>query len=377
MKVLIVSQWQWHGPARFARALKNVGCEVAGLCGKGDLLARTDFVDRFFYADTSDELDVLRTLDLAIRAFRPDLILPASDNFVRTLQTYRKRVEAGKIDLDGDLVDVLHRCSFPPEAETLLNSKTDLLNALAEKGVRIPPQRDLQTFGDADLFVQEHGYPVILKPDQGSASEGIRICRDEESLIHHLNTLVFGRHQRRYCIQKYLGNQTAVIHFVAKEGNLLAWNMAYRLRTHPGETGQTSAIQVIDNEEMLNTTRILCEMVGYNGMGAPQFVVEDEGRGKAYLMELNPRMGTYVHLWQTIGTDLADALVKAWSGQQVQRKPAEVGRTVALYPQETIRNPESEFIKIQNDVPVGDKGLLAAYELMIQARGKKQPTMNP
>ena len=219
--------------------------------------------------------------------------------------------------------------------------------------------------GDADAFVQVHDYPVILKPNVGFASSGIRICHDEESLIDALQSVVFSRNPTRYCIQKYLGKQTAVIHYVAKNGELVAWNMAYRIRTHPGETGQTAALRVIDNQEMLTAAREICRIVGYNGMGAPQFVVEDEGRGRAWLMELNPRMGTYVHLWQQIGTDLALALREAWSGRTVESRPVQEGLTVALYPQETLRDPESELLLGYHDVPEDDHKLMSAYRDMI------------
>lgn len=376
MKALILAQWTWHGPTRFARTLKKVGFEVAAVCGRQDLLAKTDFVDRYFYANTHEEAEVLKTFDTALRTFRPDIILPASDNLVRSLQLYRRHVEAGKVELDDELKAALMASTFPLETEKYLYEKIDLLNILQERGVRIPPQRELFTMGDADVFVQEHGYPVILKPNIGFAASGIRICHDEDALIEALQSMVFGRRLDRYCIQKYLGNQTAGIHYVAKDGEVVAWNMALRLRTHPGETGQISAARVIDNPEMLETVREICRIVGYNGMGAPQFVVEDEGRGRAWLMELNPRMGTYVHLWQQIGTDLALALREAWNGRAVEQQPVQEGLTIALYPQETLRDPESELLQGMHDVPEDDAKLMAEYQAMV-AREQSRPAAEP
>ncbi len=372
VKVLIIAHWRWHGPARFPRALKKVGFEVAAICAKSDLISMTDFVDRFFYTDTNEEAAVLQTFDNALRTFRPDIILAASDNLVRTLQVYRRQVEAGKIQLDDELKTALMNSTFPIEAEKYLFGKIDLLNELESRGVRIPPQRELHTMGDADAFIQEHGYPVILKPDVGFASSGVKICRDEESLLEGLQDLVFGRTRSRYCIQKYLGNQTAVIHYVAKDGELIAWNMAYRIRTHPGETGQTSATRVIDNPEILHAAREICRITNYNGMGAPQFVVEDEGKGRAWLMELNPRMGTYVHLWQDIGTDLALALREGWSGNMIPQQPVQEGLTIALYPQETLRDPDSEFIQGKHDVPTDDIKLMGIYQDIIKSAQERR-----
>ena len=361
-----MGQYQFHGPTRFVRALKEVGFEVATLCQKGDLLSHTDFADRTFYANVRDEREMVETLHNAVASFQPDIVLPSSENTVQVLQTYRKLLEAGTLDLSVDLRQRVLDSSFPVDREKLLFSKIDLLDQLAANGVRIPAQQELFTIGNADEFVQKHGYPVILKPNFGSGGMGIHICHDEDQLFAALGKCL--NSGNRYCLQRYLGNQTAVIHYVAKQGELVAWNMAYRVKTHPGETGQTSVMRVIDNPEILHAAREICKMVDYNGMGAPQFVVENEGKGRAWLMELNPRMGTYVHLWQTIGTDLALALREAWQGRKVEQKAPQIGLTVALYPQETIRDPQSPYLDGINDRPEGDAKLLAAYDQLIELK---------
>ena len=372
MKCLVMGQYQFHGPARFVCALKEVGFEVATLCQKGDLLGKTDYADRQFFASVRDEAEMVAILHNAVASFQPDMVLPSSENTVQVLQTYRKLLEAGSMDLSDDLRQKVFDCSFPTNHEKLFFSKIDLLDRLAEQGVRIPAQQELYTIGNADEFVQKHGYPVILKPNFGSGGMGIHICHDEDQLFAALGKCL--NSGNRYCIQQYLGNQTAVIHYVAKEGELVAWNMAYRVKTHPGETGQTSVMRVIDNPEILHAAREICKMVDYNGMGAPQFVVENEGQGRAWLMELNPRMGTYVHLWQKIGTDLALALREAWQGRKVEQKTPQVGLTVALYPQETIRDPQSPYLYGINDKPEGDAKLLAAYDQLIELKGTKPVT---
>jgi hypothetical protein len=354
-----MGQDQWHGPARFVHALKNVGFEVAGIGRKGDLIAKTDFLDRMFFADIRDEKAMLKAIHEAVQVFEPDIILPGSDNHARYLQLYRKLVDDGRVELSDRARHAIERSSFSPEVEPLLFNKIDLLAKLEASGIRIPEQQELFTIGNADEFIQRHGYPIILKPNVGSSSMGIHICRHEDELFAVLpQCLASGK---RYCIQRYLGNQTAVIHYVAKNGEMVAWNMAFRVQTHPGETGQTSVMRVIDNPEILDTAREICRVVRYNGMGAPQFVVENEGDGNAWLMELNPRMGSYVHLWQT------------WSGETVDQVPPQVGLTVALYPQEVIRDPESPHLSGLVDKPQDDAGLMEGYDQLIAYQRAKAP----
>jgi carbamoylphosphate synthase large subunit len=369
MKALILSKGNYQGPARFPFALKNAGFEVASLSEKTNLIAKSDFVDRSFFDEMEVEAAILATLETAIGSFRPDILLPGSDGLAFLLQILRRKIAAGNSKLDSEMVDMVHACTFDEESERLLFNKIDLLETLGSLGVLVPPQREIATLGDAGAFIEDHGYPVILKPNAGSGSSGVHICKDEEALFVVLPGILANRGRGRYCIQKYLGSQTGVVHFVAKNGALVAWNMAFRVATHPGETGQTSATRVIENSQMLETAKKICELTNYSGMGAPQFVLEDEGRGRAWLMEMNPRMGTYVHLWQRIGTDLALGLMHAWQGRPLPSAPVRHGLTVALFPQELRRDRTSPHLEGMHDIPLEDSGLMAAYRTQLEREG--------
>lgn len=369
MKALILSKGNYQGPARFPFALKNAGFEVASLSEKTNLIAKSDFVDRAFFDEMEDEAGILATLETAIASFRPDILLPGSDGLAFLLQMLRKRIAGGLSKLDPEMGQMVRNCTFEENSERLLFNKIDLLQILDSHGVLVPPQRELATLGDAGDFIEAHGYPVILKPNAGSGSSGVHICADEDALFQVLPDILANRGRGRYCIQRYLGNQTGVVHFVAKEGVMVAWNMAFRVATHPGETGQTSATRVIDNPQMLETARKICELTKYSGMGAPQFVLENEGNGRAWLMEMNPRMGTYVHLWQRIGSDLAAAMAHAWQGRPFTLAPVQHGLTVALFPQELRRDRNSPHLQGMHDLPIEDSGLMNAYRTQLEREG--------
>jgi carbamoylphosphate synthase large subunit len=368
MKVLLLAQWNWHGPARLPKALKQAGCQVATICKKGDWASLTQFTNRFFYVDTSEERSILDALDKAMREWRPDIVMPGSDNMVKTVMQYRRGALAGTIQLDADLQEVLRKSLVDPEKESYLRGKLNFLNGLSEMGIPVPPQRELYTFGDADAFVQEHGYPVIVKPDEGFAGVGVELCETEEELLFQLKKLLFNSERKRCAIQKALGNKTATIHFAALNGKLLAANCIRRLRTHPGDTGPTSVARVVKSPAMRRAAEAACELVGYNGLGSVQFMVEDEACENAYAIELNARFSPFIHLGGLFGADLVTALVKASQGERFSVQPPREGLTVALYPHEVLRDKDSEFLQGIRDNVDDDPKLAAEYSRLIQER---------
>jgi hypothetical protein len=75
--------------------------------------------------------------------------------------------------------------------------------------------------------------------------------------------------------------------------------------------------------------------------------------GRAYLIEVNPRSAQVGHLSMGAGHDLPAALYAALSGKAEQPAPKVTEKdTIALFPQEWIRDPESRFLRsAYHDVP--------------------------
>ncbi|MGA7475394.1 MAG: hypothetical protein WBW60_21860, partial [Candidatus Sulfotelmatobacter sp.] len=92
--------------------------------------------------------------------------------------------------------------------------------------------------------------------------------------------------------------------------------------------------------------------LGLSGLYGFDFMLEVD-TGNAYIIEINPRATQVGHLSLGPGHDLPEALYAALSGKAVQ--PAEKVTekdTIALFPQEWIRDPESAFLQSgYHDVP--------------------------
>ena len=367
MRILILAQWNWHGPARLPWALKKAGAEVALICRKGDLASMSSHVDRMVFADTSQEQAILDALHRTMVEWKPAIVLPGTDNMVGTLGKYRLLVNQGALTLSPELAEVIDNSLVRADREKYVAGKIDLLNELAARGVSIAPQQEIATFGDAGSFVEAHGYPVLLKPDRGFAGQGIRRCDNEGELLAALEQML-AKSPGRFAIQKHLGDQTAQIEFVSRDGRLLASNCIYRLRTYPEIVGVTSVGRIVKGDTMRRAAESMCEFLGYNGFGVAQFMVQSEDCEPAHLIELNPRMSSFPHFWRIVGTDLAGALIAGWTGRKSTIVPPKVGLTFALYPQEAMRDQNSEFLGGLRDQVEDDPTMGATYDRAVEQR---------
>jgi len=68
---------------------------------------------------------------------------------------------------------------------------------LAQAGVPMPAYRLARNATDVERSAAEVGWPVILKPSEGSGSSGVRLCRDADELAEHTTYLLGGRYPWR------------------------------------------------------------------------------------------------------------------------------------------------------------------------------------
>jgi biotin carboxylase len=81
-----------------------------------------------------------------------------------------------------------------PDAERVgaARDKSWQRRALAAGGVRVPAFRVVAAAGDAVAAAREIGFPVVVKPVDGSGSVGVRACADEGEVAAHAASLFAG-----------------------------------------------------------------------------------------------------------------------------------------------------------------------------------------
>jgi biotin carboxylase len=368
MRVLVVSQLNWLGPARIPRALKLSGCEVGMVCPHGNLAESTSFVDRYFFYQSNSHEGWTADLARAIESFRPHLILPGMETVVYYLHQIWHAASAGQIEnFSDEAAAAVRRSIFDPEKMSLFESKIELTHVLASQGVLIPPTKELLTILDAEAFVSEQGYPVIIKPAFGSGGVGAVVCRNEEELLEAMDARLRKSSGPKWMIQKFISGRTAMEQFAAGDGKILCRYSLDRLLVDPHPMGPSTVVRLTQNAEMEAAAHTFAELMGYNGLGSMQFAISDED-GKAYFYEANMRMGVSKHLGHVFGPDLAKALFEYGHGRKYVPERSNLGVTIALYPQEAIRDPQSPYLVDLSDKPADDPSLLAALEAHVATK---------
>jgi hypothetical protein len=156
-----------------------------------------------------------------------------------------------------------------------------------------------------------------------------------------------------------LGNE-ATSALVCWEGVVLA-SLHFEVINKAGAAGHATVLRLIENREMAEATRKMARRLKLSGLHGFDFMLEAE-TGNAYLIEINPRATQVCHLSLGPGCDLPAALYAAVSGQVVRAaEKATDNKTIALFPQEWIRDPQSPYLRSgYHDVPWSEPDLVRA-----------------
>ena len=129
-------------------------------------------------------------------------------------------------------------------------------------------------------------------------------------------------------------------------------------------SGHATVLRLIENTEMSTAAEKIVRRLRLSGIHGFDFMLEDH-TGDAYLIEINPRSTQVGHLTLGTGRDIPAALYSALTGQAVRTAPKATEEcTIALFPQEWVRDPRSAFLQsAYHDVPWDKPELIRACVL--------------
>jgi hypothetical protein len=425
LRVLILMLENWRPTPRLAKPMHEAGFKVAALCSPGNWLSKTRYVDEVLTFPEGAARGVMKSLGRGLRKIAPGLVEmatkdpgsmvrrnletpPSSARIVESLVAAMRRPERTLLICGDELArrflnhlvrvseqggpgaaglpaDVLARLRFsfgPPDFYDAANRKSALYELAHRTGVRQPCPEPVSTIDDIDRFAGHSGYPLVLKRDFTSGGDGVAICHDRgeahaalarlQKLGPEAESVVrlaengsgpkFLEDEARITAHKFIRGDTALCGVAALEGRLLASFTATKLEVR-WDNGPSSVVRFARNQEMEEAAARLIAAIGFTGIGEVEFMIED-GTGHAYLCEFNPRPAPTSHLGGLVGADLCRALHDGLAGNLragSQPLSTQGERVVALFPQEWIRDPSSEWLlRAWHDVPWDDPPLLEA-----------------
>jgi len=379
-RVLIATTTRWIPTARLAVALANAGFVIDAVCPSKHPLANTGAI-RQSYGYRG--LDPLTSFADAISAAKPDLIVPGDDRATQHLHLLYDQ-ERYKGDAGKPICALIEHSLGASENFPVLYARTKFIQLAQEQGVRVPKTEIINDHADLKKWIAQTDLPMVLKADGTSGGDGVRIVRTLEdakrilrslqappalaravkrALVDQDRTLVWPSLRRRRSVvnaQAFVAGREATTSVACWKGEVLA-SLHFEVINKTVSSGPASVLRLIDNAEMSAVAEKMARRLNLSGLHGFDFMLETQ-TGNAYLIEINPRLTQVAHLALGRGRDIPAALFSAISGHPLSpsAKVTEEN-TIALFPQEWIRDPASPFLQsAYHDVPWDKPELIRA-----------------
>jgi predicted ATP-grasp superfamily ATP-dependent carboligase len=356
--------------------MSAVGFDVDSVCPPGHLLKKVHCVRRLLGYNA---LLPIHSITTAIRAAKPDLLIPCDDLASRQIhQVYKQAIHSG----DRATGQLIEYSLGPSENFDIIDGRTSLMKVAQQEGILVPKSGVVANAGEIDKWTKEMGFPVVLKADGTSSGEGVaivntlheaaralRLLQAPPSVLRTMKWLLVNHDLRS--LQRTLFHRQAVVNaqsFVAGreatsltacwKGNVLA-ELHFEVLCEQQTAGPASVLKRIDNGEMSATAKTMARRLQLSGFHGFDFMLEKES-GKAFLIEMNPRTTQVGHLALGEGRDLPAALYAAATGSEVRhRAKVTENDVIVLFPEAWLRNPTNEFLRCgYHDVPWEEPGLV-------------------
>jgi Carbamoyl-phosphate synthase L chain, ATP binding domain len=378
--VLLAATDRWYPTARLGMALASAGCIVDALCPSGHPLGMTNVVRRTY---DYNGLRPLTSLDRAIRNGKPDLVIPADDMATWHLHDLHQEQSSSR-DSRNELCKLIERSLGPAESFKILRARSAFMKLAEETGVRVPHTAVIEKVSDLHDWIARTGFPVVLKANGTSGGDGVRVVGTVEEAERGLlklqappllaraikRTIVdrdlklvwpsLSRRRRVVNAQTFVAGREATSAIACWEGKVVA-SLHFEVLQKVGTTGHATVVRRIEHPEMTAAAEKIAHSLRLSGLHGLDFMLESE-TGKAHLIEINPRTTQVGHLSLGLGHDLPAALYAAITGNSLQpaAKITE-NNTIALFPQEWKRDPESPFlVSAYHDVPWQEPAMVAS-----------------
>ena len=358
-------------------ALANAGFQLDAFCPRQHPLLKTGVIRRYI---TYQGLIPLTSLEAAINKTSPDLIVAGDDLITRHLQDlyFRKR----KLNQAGESICALiERSLGAPESFPVAYKRAEFIELARQERIRVPRTEVVKSVDELTRCIERLGFPLVLKSDGSSSGEGVRIVFSPEEGIKAFHSLrsppILARALKRAifdhdttlirpCLFRIRGTVNAQEHIAGREATstVACWQGEVRASLHfevikkRDSTGPSTVLRLIDNAEMASAVEKMVRRMKLSGMHGFDFMLDKERN--AYLIEINPRATQVGHLAMGSGHDLPAALFAAVTGGAAReaRKVTEKD-TIALFPQEWLRDPTSAFLQSGfHDVPWEEPDLI-------------------
>ena len=375
--VLLVSTGtRWVGTARFPGALARAGFEVALLGPRGSLAEKSRHVHKIGHLpDQANAAQWVFAFAAMVKAVAPAIVLPCDDMAFRLLATLHTDPPAGmQPALHAELARLIADSLGDPGYYLTSVDKLLLPPAAAALGVRVPAFTTVGSAAEAEPFVAEHGWPLIVKRSFSTAGSGVAICDDRRALDAACAEFLAPApgdpavtRAPRLLLQAAIDGARMYHVTLAWRGEVRVGWTAEVLVAHTPPMGTAAVSRQFHFPAMREEVARLARGFGMHGIFGCEFMVE-KGTGLPWLLEINRRVSPGFHRGAAFNVDLAAGLLAALENRpSVSRARLDDGEehSAVNFPQEWLRDPGSRYLRERPvDVPWDDPDLIEAFLAM-------------
>lgn len=378
--VLVATTARWFPTARLAMALVGAGFSVDVVCPARHPLRRLSTIrKRYPY----DGLAPVLSFSDAVSASLPDLLIPGDEYAVRLVhKVYDQASRRGK---SGEPVcELIERSLGPMKSFQILAARAAVMQLAQEESVRVPRTTVVTNPGQLEEICADLSFPLVLKADGTSSGEGVRIVRTIEEAHRAFRFLqappsairaakralidldmrsvmpVLLRQRNSVSAQEFIAGQDATSLVACWKGSVRAC-LHFEVVKKQHKNGPASVMRRLEHRELDAAISRIVGRLELSGILGFDFLLEKQS-GHPYLIEINPRPTQVGHLSLGRGRDIPAALYAAVTGTQTnETQPVTEKDTIALFPQEWVRNPQSVFLRsAYHDIPWEEPELIRA-----------------
>jgi hypothetical protein len=406
--ILLLALADRIAPTRLPHALRNIGFDVGLLADPDCLLAQSSYIDyRFPLSIARTRMGFLAPIVRVISEFSPRLVIACDDPAVNLLQHLSVAHEGARapggqlpVPVPPSVRETLLRSLGDPRSYPTRNSRMRARAAAASLGIAVPEGAAIPHFQAAETFAEKHGFPVVLKREHRSPGSNLRICASISELRGAYAELTNGLEPSRGLINRaryltwsvlsgfrlagdlcrtrqegallmievFVAGRPATYAISAYSGRLLAGIASIAEHTFPEPAGRASVARFVNDKVMAEAARRMVARLSFTGFGGVDFIRDDETR-KLWFSKFDPRPTPLTHLGHLAGGDLCAPLMAAVSGTTPVPQHQAKETTVALFPQDWMRDPGAADRGAEHmDMPQDDPRLLAALKARIPRR---------
>lgn len=376
-KILLVSVLPYLFSARLVLGLQQVGFTVAVVCPTRHPVHHLRHPPLrcplgIAGANSLGPFGARARVMNAIERFLPDAIVPCDDYAAQILHGIARSAPP-------QIVERLESSLGPVKAYAILESKTAQVTLARQRNIRTPRFEIIENRRSLPEALGEVGLPAFMKRDASWAGQGVRKVSDgadlhkawrelskQHSLMHALKNVrktgvrhaLAGVRRGRPALhlQAAVAGLPAHRTIVCRNGKVIDGFSLVAVETS-SESGPASVVRVADNPEMTVAADVLAKELRLNGLVGFDFVVAESG--EAYFLEINARATPAAALAVAGAPDLLGILFRTMTPSSGAPARSVAGDTIALFPDEMLRDGTSPFLgSAHHDIPTDEPGLV-------------------